>query len=139
MNHASLVPIVGLMKAVDYLGGTSSSSNSRQIEEELAALYEAMPPQKPRRSKQKGKDLDTYKFYTEKGEAASKLSSCSSGISSEPSKSENLNSSSTSSRNSPPKYGVERLTSELGTMTTTTASSNKGKKKIFPVKTKLLY
>lgn len=50
MNHASLVPIVGLMKATDYLGSIN--------------VDEAVPPQKPRRTKQKSGD--TFKFYTEK-------------------------------------------------------------------------
>lgn len=52
MNHASLVPIVGLMKATDYLGTTN--------------IEESLPPQKPKRTKQKSGSSDTYKFYTEK-------------------------------------------------------------------------
>ncbi len=60
MNHASLVPIVGLMKATDYLGST-------------ARIDESFPPQKPiRRSKQKS--LDTYKFYTDNKESPSSSS-----------------------------------------------------------------
>ena len=47
MNHASLVPIVGLMKASDYLGIANS---------------EEVPPQKPKRNK---KSLDSFKFYTD--------------------------------------------------------------------------
>ena len=50
VNHASLVPIVGLMKATDFLGKSN--------------IEDTIPPQKPKRTKQKSSD--TFKFYTEK-------------------------------------------------------------------------
>lgn len=53
MNHASLVPIVGLLKAADYLGLSGKA-------EEIVDVQQP-PPLKPRRGK---KAVESCKFYT---------------------------------------------------------------------------
>lgn len=61
LNHASLVPIVGLLKASDFAQSSSRAEGKGNVE--TAGTGEAVLPIKPKRNKKLSHE--SYKFYTD--------------------------------------------------------------------------
>lgn len=62
-NHASLVPIVGLLKASDFVQSSNSSRTEGKGNVEAAGNNEGALPIKPKRNKKVSQE--SYKFYTD--------------------------------------------------------------------------